>query len=536
MTNFGLNERELYLQQLVADPDDFYYGDQLKALLVEKFGVSDTNARKIINRSADKGLIRSTYPVSFGRGTFAYHTPFKRLGIDELALMARERRPSLYRLISALSTCGGILSYYEALKIAGAPLEVSSTKVKLLDELIEELTVFKLVQLKTDSRKVRYILAVDIPEDQLEGMMVSHYAKMTVDSIFVYDILGSLKKLNLVDTAQLVYRNRKFPSIGATHNNFVWDAYGYTSTTGINTVYGGGDKVNAKQTLVVLDIVISRPYMDFDLDGFFSRIQVLLNSSAGPRKILPIVVFDQISSEVLNRARALGLLSYQMSSFFGQHISHIIGNVAEVKKMEYTAKMMENRAVKLVSESLGVMDRTGNTDNLQNLKGDFFQSLIYQLLHSIYPDANIEQSVRLGAMDSTVNEKPNKRYEYDFVVRHSRTKQVIFVEVKGYRPNAIIRLGDADTPNTLKWFFGRTFLTAKKHYKNPLFQDYVVRSLFITSAGFDVDGKEFLLSLDQGKQKPDELDVGYDGQKLLKLVEQQRLTLLKKTLQQYFLR
>src|SRR5690606_4649816 len=101
--------------------------------------------------------------------------------------------------------------------------------------------------------------------------------------------------------------------------------------------------------------------------------------------------------------------------------------------------------------------------------------------------------------------------------------------------NSVIRLGDYEKENTLKWFFNRTFPSGRKHYITRPLENYKIRSVFLTSARFDDEGKEYLTNLDHGNQKPMELDTGYDGKKLLKLAETLRLGLLKKTLERYFI-
>ena len=156
---------------------------------------------------------------------------------------------------------------------------------------------------------------------------------------------------------------------------------------------------------------------------------------------------------------------------------------------------------------------------------------MYQLLKTVYPDGDLEQTVKLPALDDSPK---GTSYEYDFTVRHSRTRQIIFFEVKGYRSESVIEKGDYDTKNTLKWFFGRTFPSGRKHYEKEINNSYKVRSVFITSAKFNQEGTLFLAALNNGDQKPLEMDVSYNGTELLKLVEQKRLTLLKSTLERYF--
>jgi len=63
---------EQYLTELFEKHDRAFLGDELKEKLVKKFGKSDQAARQVVTRFAGKGIIQSSKPVSFGKGTYAY--------------------------------------------------------------------------------------------------------------------------------------------------------------------------------------------------------------------------------------------------------------------------------------------------------------------------------------------------------------------------------------------------------------------------------------------------------------------------------
>ena len=534
MTNSELNSAEQYLFDLLKDGTKIFFGEELKVDLVRLFNKSESAARKIVERAAEKNIIKSSAPVSFGRGTFAYCAIEKQITFDELLGITREKKPPMHRLLSALKKSNGIISYYEGLKITSSPIAPSSSKVTSLDSLIEDLKFYKLVATRKDKNNVKYIVANKIEEPLVDSVMARHYSLMIVDSIFLFDVISSLKKLNLIDNEKVIYRNRKSPSLGGIHNNFVWDAFAYSKTTGISTFYSLG-KGDYKQTaLVVMDVVVSRRYEGFDLDGFLGRVRILKNNTKTERKILPVIVYKEIGTETLNRARAFGLITYSMSTFFGSSIIEIINNTSAIKLNESLAQGLTINPVKIISDSLETINRTGNEINLQNLIGDFFQSLMFELFNHIYSGCTIVQAKKLLAMDAAEGEK--KEYEYDFTIFSDKRKEVIIIEVKGYDSNSTIRKGDYKTPNTLKWFFGKTFTSAKKHYEEGFTKNYKAKSVFITSALYDAEGQAFLSSLNTGDQKPFDLDVGYDGKKLLQLVAINGLDLLKTTLERYFIK
>lgn len=133
-----LNPEE-YLLSLFSKHNRIYLGDELKEKLVSNLGKTPAAARKIIERFAGKGLVKSSSPVSFGRGTFAYYALNKVVTFEDLLGITQTKRKQLFRLLSAIKACGGILSYYEALKISAAPLLPSKTKTTGLDQLVREL-------------------------------------------------------------------------------------------------------------------------------------------------------------------------------------------------------------------------------------------------------------------------------------------------------------------------------------------------------------------------------------------------------------
>lgn len=526
------NDPDSYLQELFRKHDRYYFGDELKDKLVKNLKKTNPTARKIIQRFVEKGFVQSSSPVSFGKGMFVYYSLNRTVTFDDLIGLTRGRRPPLFRLLSAIKKCGGVLSYYEALKITSSQLNPSDSKNPTLDIIIAEINHFNLLSFHTDKNNVKYLLASYVSPAQIESIVAKQFASMVIDSIFIYDILNSLEAFNLIDNSNVIYRNRKTPSLGAVHNNFVWDAFAYTRTTGINTVYGSRRTTNNKKALVVIDVVVSRDYELFDFDGFFGRVQVLLNHTRKERKVLPLIVYKGISQEALKAARSLGILTYNMAAFFGTGIYDVINHTASIKLSEYTGQTSMIDPVQVISQTLDLIDETGNKFNLQNLIGDFFQSLMYQLFRQLYPLCNIDQSVKLLAMDDLGEE--GRYYEYDLVVWSNNTKEIIVIELKGSMKNYTVRLGDYQSKNTLKWFFSRTLPSFKKHHASDYYKNYNIKAAFINSGKYDSEGIKYLTDLNAGKLKPNQIDIAYDGKKLIRLVSQTDMPLLKETLEKYY--
>ncbi len=534
MTKLKKTDPNDYLSSLFSKRRYIYFGDELKQKLVDNLGKSPDNARKIVGRFVAKGFVTTSKPFSFGKNTFAYYPIDHKLTFDELIGLTRNRRPPLFRLLSAIKACKGILSYYEALKVCSTPLVASKSKTLSLDQIIKQLLSFNAFTIQSDQNNNKFLIANFVDSTSINTLMANHLSLMMTDTAFLYDVLMALSRFNLIDNRYVRYRDRRAPTKGQKHLNYVWDAFSYTKTSGINTVYGSNTITLNKQALVVLDMTVSRTYESFDYDGFNERIQVLLNNTKTGRKIIPVIVYKDISTEALRRARAFGMLTCNMASFFGSGINEVIENLIAIKMSENGVSTGEIDSVGAISETMDIIDRTGNLYNLSNLTGDFFQSLMYQFFHHLYPNSIIEQGKKLPALDNTFGRK--KKYEYDFVIQTSNTNEIIAIELKGTLFNYTVPLGDNETKNSLKWFFERTLPSFSKNFPNSSDSLKRVKASFITSGRFDKEGKSYLSELNKGTLKPQKINISYNGKQLLKLIDQESLYTLKNVLENYFVK
>ncbi|HTJ51563.1 MAG TPA: hypothetical protein VL443_19020 [Cyclobacteriaceae bacterium] len=118
------------------------------------------------------------------------------------------------------------------------------------------------------------------------------------------------------------------------------------------------------------------------------------------------------------------------------------------------------------------------------------------MLRTLVPGADIEQSRELkGVVDDKLT-----KYEYDYILKSSRLKEVLVVELKGFASSKYIALGDSETKNTIEWFFSNTFPFAKSIF-NKIEAGYNVTACYITTADFTPEGTEHLERLQESKFK-----------------------------------
>jgi len=352
---------------------------------------------------------------------------------------------------------------------------------------------------------------------------------MVMDCSLIPDIINFLKHQNLIDNKNIIYRNKKRPHIGATHNGFFWDIYAYTKTTGINTVLMSNVKSEDKSTLVVIDVILSKSYSMISLQGFIDRVQIIINSTKqGIRKVLPIIVYTEIAAEAIAKAQNLGYITLDISSIFGERVLKILSELKAIKENEMLASSESSEFIDKIDLVMQSVVDTGQEINLSNMIGDLFESLILHLLKDIYHSSSITPNKRLP---NELNISKGKDFEYDFII-DAAFEETIVIETKGYKSKDMIILGDKDRKNTVRWFFNNTFLSAKRHLEKS--RDNPIKACYITTAKFTTEALSVLESLNNGKLKPSKIDLFYDGEKLLKLLDEQKNTNLKRVLKKYY--
>lgn len=523
-----MNQYEQFLEALLFR-ENYLLGQDLNEELQREFkNVTPVYGRKIIQRAVDSQIIAASI-ITFGKNQYAYVHPKKPLSKALVLEIAASKRPPLFRLIVMLDYYHGVLSHYEALKIAACPLEEGKSKNDSVDKLFREITLLGYANQVANKDGVRFLIYPKYSQNPAP-LFAKTLQRMSIDAMFIPDILRALQRFNIISGINVLYRSKSEPHLGVSHNNFIWDSTAYTRTTGINE--GRSSEANGadKQTLVILDVVISRNYTDQDLQGFFARIQGTTSSvKTGKRKVLPIVIYSGVESKILlNRIRKLGFLSFDVGTIYGSNIYRIIECLQAVKKInDFSSASLDD----LVEEALELIGNSGQEDNLSNLKGDLFESLMFPVLQSMVPGADIEQSRKL----KTTVEGKKLKYEYDYILTSSRLKEILVVELKGFSGSKYISLGDGETQNTIKWFFSNTYPFAKS-ILNTNHNGYKITACYITTADFYPDGVEHLEKLQESKLKPSNIDVWYNGTKLISLLEQHGFDTILALIRKYYIK
>jgi hypothetical protein len=497
----------------------FASGSELKALLVKRFDLSNDYARQIVSRAAKNKVLKSSSPYTFGKNQFIYFSNEETIDAAKIRRVCYKSRPPLYRLITVLEQRGGILSFYEAMKITASPCNGSSTKVATLEDILKVLKKLNIAYEKKDHAGGRYIILFPYPGEPYgemieQGMINNAYAHMVTDASLIPDILRWLNRCNLISTEKApIYRNKKSPSIGAIHNQLWWDAFSYTKSTGINPILGAKAEGVDKQTLVVLDVVLSETYTVTNLDGFYSRVQINLNSTTtGVRKVMPIIIYRTCDEEAQNKINKLGFIAFEIGAIFGNKIYEVLQQFQEINELIAFGSNGIDRTVK---DILKTIRQAGQDDALKDLKGTLFECLMYPVLKSMYPDARIERG---RVLTERLDDNPKVEYEYDFIIHSQFPPETVFVELKGYMSNATISLGDPDKKGSLKWFFERTLPFGKKILRKESEEGRSVKGVYLTTAKFWEDGRKYVEQQNLGRYKSLKANTGYERSSLIEFL------------------
>ncbi|WP_036678882.1 hypothetical protein [Daejeonella oryzae] len=491
-------------------------GSELRKLLVKKFSVSDPYARKIIGRAATENEIKSSKPFTFGKGgQYIYLYDDEKLTADSVKAISVASRPPIYRLLEAMDINDGVISYYEAIKLTASPIEETSTKVSYLKDILNILKKLEIIYETRDTNSVNYILYTrggnTLSSETESELLRVHYSRMVEDVNLMPDILRWLGKCNIIDNSRIIYRNKNSPAIGAEHNKQLWDAFAYTKTTGINPLPGVKADQNEKETFVALDVLMHRPYDRIDLDGFYNRIQIALNSvKTGERKVMPIIFYREASEHVINSIRQLGFMAFDIGSIFGTKIHYIVDKVNLLQNGVSNLQNIDESVEKVLS----TIRDAGQEDSLKALKGILFEFLMYPLLRSLFPNSEISS----GKILTLEVDGQKISHEYDYIIKSSNPDELIFVELKGYDKAATIPLGDLDTHSSLKRFFRKAVPFAQKQFAKEIGEGKQIKAVILTTGGFWSDGVEFLRKINSGKYKSSLMDVSYDRDQLLRLL------------------
>lgn len=488
-------------------------GGNLANKLINKFGITELNARKVIQRQVGKKNIWSSAPLSFGSGELLYYNSYQKPAREIFKDLLKLRRPPVFRLLELLDQFGGILSYFEVCKITATTVQKGTTKVTGVREILDGLVSLKFVVERKDGNGNVFVLN-RFRDDYLDSEthykeLIANYNKtLALDALFLPDVVRSLKDLNILkDFGQ--YRSYQSPSKGIKYNNLYWDAINYSNVSILRD-----DVKQIEATVpVVLDCIISREYTSLDLDAFLSRIQISNNSvkSNKIRKTLGVIIVKDVDRIIENKARKLGFVILDLVKFFGRKINFVI---EKHKAHLLSSSLDREEQLSSIEKALEDIGKAGFEEKLRTLRGLLFEALMRPFFSEIYgkselfPDKVLEHP-----------RKENVTREFDLILKSSHPREIILIELKGYQRDALISKGNYNTKSTLAYFFKGSVSLAKAFYEDDLSAGYKLKSLFVTSANFHPECDEMIGNIEGSDMVPQRIGQScINGKKLLEIL------------------
>ena len=486
-----MKDYEPFLSKLFKK-NRYYTSDVLIKILMKNFNISDGNARVVINRY--RGKIYEVYSkkIKLNKNRFIY-TSAGFLDFQELLAITRGHLKSLYRILKKIES-NFIVSIAEINK-----LTIKNDDIyKILNEL-ENKKIIKRFEYKNITFYKQY--SEEYPRD----LVIKKYDDMKINSIFNMYFVRWLNNCNIIDNRNIIYRSVEILNELAYHNNLYWDAFAYTKTTGIRI-----DNLEENNTLVVVDSCVTQKYDEEDFMGFKERIQKYRNSVNGKkRKIMPIILYSCIDKNVLYECKNMGIMAFKASRIFGDNVYEIIEKIGNIYYKINTGDLNLNIDIQ---EALLLIKEVGQRENLNNLKGTFFEYLLLKFLEKLYPYCTIEKNYYIKDRES------GKKYEYDFIIHPSETNEIILIEAKAYKSTSKIKLGwnkkeKKLEKDSVKWFFEKKLDVFKKNYQYE--ERKIVKLSFITTGIFDDEANNYLEKNKRSKLKPEKMEICYDYETLI---------------------
>ncbi|GFZ30116.1 hypothetical protein CSC2_06420 [Clostridium zeae] len=507
-----MNKYESYLNELFNTEKNYLLGGEVKDKLIEKFNCKDSYARKLIELAVKSSIIQTNKEITFGKGQYLYWGKNYEISENIIRDKFRDTRPNIYRVLNRFEDNKGIISYFEIYKIAACTTEKTNSKITQFGDILEILNKLKNVQ-TIDDQGVKYIAEVN-SEGRNINYMKNYYSSMKIECTFLPMVLVWLQKNNIIDSEDVLYRNKNTPCNGIVSSKLVWDACAFTGTVGFNDNIVNKEKDS--KSFVFIDICITRDYTIDDLKGFYERLQIFRNSvKNNKRRIIPIIFSSNISKEIKKEIKKLNILCFDIKVIFGDKIVHILDDLKIISFSDiYGEKFKDyNDVTDIIANSLETLAITGQEENLQNLKGVFFEALMYKVFAKIFKGSIIRQNYVLNYTEN------GERYtfEYDYIIETDDEK--IICELKGRKKDNIIKLGkfveDKKRPEkyTIKWFFSHTLNKALEKLHDS---DRKIRACYITTGKIENAAIEKMNMMN--KFKSSKLDVYYDREKLIKLL------------------
>jgi hypothetical protein len=465
-----MKKKDLYLDIVcrLLNKKKVCLGRDLATCVAEKCGILQSDARVYIRRLVESKKIFCSSPLRFAGG-FAYS---KNKSNNIYRGIVQKEKPMLYAVLNKFEENGFIISKTDICKLSACIL-TENDKYYTYEKVLKDMEYF--YQIKKELIEGNEFIIDQKSLNNYQSKYNELYKRNFVDCSIIPTIINYLKSMNLLQKKDVPhYRNKNNPFRHEKINNLVFDASGFTVTTGFVEFEKNGEKIIPQKTLVIFDVKVSEIYTNFDYNGFEKRINCLIFATKGKtkRKILPIIVCNEINDKLIEEVVSdKKCLILQVKKIFGK-----IG----IETINFIMRDSKSLGNKDFSELLDKLEVSG-LETFNFIKGYIFELIVERILDKIFVSKNVTLKNNLEINCANDNGE-TERAELDIVVMENATGKKIVFECKS---SALpIRWRNIDSQNNdssyAKYFFNTTAGKLDKKYgKNEYYM------CMISANGFD---------------------------------------------------
>ncbi|MCY7629632.1 hypothetical protein MH206_11360 [Bacillus altitudinis] len=498
-------------------------GSELRKQLVERRGVTEGNARAIINRLKNSGAFLSTDPVKLKHQELIYYLPFHDLRAKLKKIMP-EHSVTNNRIYQALVEEDGFLLWNEFVKISAGVVDTSQSKRKSAMKIFNDLKSLGIVEEIVHYDHIPVVVASEKWFPRKEDLSIAirkRIKKISFNKGLNEDLLKWLESMNLIGWENSYVRDIQDFNVG--YNGFYFDAIGYTYLWGLYRTDQKDELFeparNKTGSPVLIESILHRNTKRHDITGFINRI----DNYRGPLKsnqnlkVIPICFVNTMEKDAYNLARERGIIIMKLSDVFGTILAVSLQELQEIDPEKVDPQKL--------SSILDNISNSGRDGDFGNLKGYVFNFLVA----SIFNDAGYKTNIGLHYKDSE-----GRKCECDIV--YEDVDEIIACEVKGYDEGKEVKLGENESePDSVRKFFERTCSIIQK------VSGKTVIPVFITSGKFSQEATNYLGKKNNSKRMKPLLkhnfpsNIYYDRKALMEhFGNKRRFKEHKRVLKEYF--
>ncbi len=495
-----MNEKEKYIVDYLKANKRFVISSELVNTLIKKFPkTTKENARKIISNLTKNNKIISSAPITFLNKNYAYASKNKKINYKNLEYLIKIYKCKLFRTICLIKRQKGIITYNELAKITAGTTSKFGNNLEI-KQIISELNYFR-IGIEYKYKGITFIISDNISNKDLDEKIL----ELKKENKILINMISWLKETNIINSKDMVtFKGSGNNYKGIENGKIIWDAFFFTNTTGISNY-------SNSKTVGIIDFSNGFTYDWLDAEGFKDRINMFINSTKNKkRKVFPIILADKITNSAKKIIKENNYMYVDIKRILGDNYEKIISKYMELEGKEEIDIMEIDKICNLI----------GANANYGNMKGNLFEYMMGEVFRKIYTDTgtNFEHSLIIDG----------KEIDY----RIETSTENIFFELKAYKKEIEIQLGDELQKNTLNWAYKVSYKAFQTEFKSD--KRRKCRFCYITTAKFEKEAEEQLKKLNKGKCKPTKMDCYYDRNKLEQLLKENKCKKEIKIIRNYY--